>query len=69
MCQSNPLWNADGCRPIFTNNMGCLDRVGSPWFFKELGKMVNEDIEMRLCHMHDRSDGDVLVQSIDIYVH
>ena len=61
----NPLWDGAGCGPANT----CCSLNNPPWFFKQLQSSTSEDIEMRVCCNQDRSDEDLQIEQIEIYVH
>ena len=55
VCNSNLLWDGGQC-------------VGGESFFRNLSEPTTEQIEMRVCREQDRSDEDILVTEIEIYV-
>ena len=55
VCNSNLLWDGGQC-------------VGGECFFRNLSEPTTEQIEMRVCREQDRSDEDILVTEIEIYV-
>ena len=61
---NNPVWDGDGCIP---GNMCCSFNT-PPWFYKQLPRPTTDDIEMRLCADDLRSDEDVGIKSLEIYV-
>ncbi len=60
----NPLWDGKGCG---TFPSGC-EGTRSPWFVKEYSFSINSQIELRLCTDEPRSDEDVVVEQIYIYI-
>lgn len=56
------LWNnrCSGC--------ACCHLHNPPWFHKQLPQPTTDDIEMRLCRDQQRSDEDVMVYKVEIYV-
>ena len=60
----DPLWDGEGCGPQNT----CCSFNNPPWFMKELSSSTTDDIEMRLCADQSRSDEDITVEIIELYV-
>ena len=60
----NPLWEGTGCGVDST----CCSFNNPPWFHKELPSPTSDDIEMRVCCDQIRSDEDIEVLSVEIYV-
>ena len=60
----DPLWDGAGCGPY---NTCCLLNT-PPWFFKHLGLITNDNIEMRVCSNEHDGNEDVLIEQIEIYV-
>ena len=60
----DPLWDGDGCG----EKNECCSFNKPPWFYKDLKKCSNGNIEVRLCRDQGRADEDVSVESIEIYV-
>ena len=58
----NPLWDGQGC------GNSCCRRNNPPWFHKQLPQPTTDDIEMRVCRSGDRSDEDVGLKAIEIYI-
>ena len=61
----DPLWDGQGCGPLNT----CCTFNTPPWFMKQLPSSTTDDIEMRLCCDQPRSDEDVPVETIALYVY
>ena len=61
---NDPLWDGQGCGRLNT----CCSFNNPPWFMKELPSSTSEDIEMRLCTNGGRTQEDVPVQFIELYV-
>ena len=61
----NPLWDGEGCGPAST----CCSLNNPPWFRKQLPSTTSDDIEMRLCRDETRSNEDIPIEIIEIYVH
>ena len=51
------LWDGEGCR-----------NHNDPWFYRQLPEATTDDIEMRVCRDEWRSNEDILIQSVDIYI-
>ena len=60
----DPLWDGEGCGEFNT----CCSWNTPPWFMKQLSSPTSDDIEMRLCADENRSDEDITVESLEIYV-
>ena len=60
----NPLWDGAGCG----SSNRCCTFNNPPWFYKELSRSTSNNIEMRVCRDQARSDEDVVIDKIDIYV-
>ena len=60
----DPLWDGAGCG----SNSTCCSFNNPPWFHKELPSPTNDDIEMRVCSDEDRSNEDIAISSVEIYV-
>lgn len=61
----HPLWTGEGCAPHST----CCQRQGhQPWFCVELERMVDSDLELRLCGNEDTSNEDTPIQIVDLFV-
>ena len=61
---NDPLWDGQGCGRLNT----CCAFNNPPWFMKELPSSTSDDIEMRLCADEARSNEDVPVEVIELYV-
>jgi dynein heavy chain len=59
-----PLWDGAGCG---TQNACCSFNT-PPWFYKQLPQPTTDDIEMRVCTNEPRSNEDIAIQIIDIYI-
>ena len=60
----DPLWDGQGCGRLNT----CCSFNSPPWFMKELPSSTSDDIEMRLCANGLRSEEDINVEVIELYV-
>ena len=60
----NPLWDGSGCGPTST----CCSFNTPPWFLKELSSPISDDIEMRVCRNEIRTNEDIAMSSVEIYV-
>ena len=60
----DPLWDGEGCGEFNT----CCSWNTPPWFMKQLSSPTSDDIEMRLCCDQNRSDEDITVETVEIYV-
>ena len=61
---NDPLWDGQGCGRLNT----CCSFNNPPWFMKELLSSSSDDIEMRLCADQLRTDEDIPVEVIELYV-
>ena len=61
---SNPLWDGFGC----DENYECCDFNSPPWFCKQLPNSTSEPIELRVCRDQGRSNEDIAIEAIYIYV-
>ena len=60
----DPLWDSQGCASGST----CCDR-GGPWFTTTLSQEVRDDIEVRMCAYHDKSEENIGVDELEIYIY
>ena len=60
----DPLWDGAGCGSYST----CCSFNNPPWFHKELPSPTSDDIEMRVCCDQGRSDEDIAMSTVEIYV-
>ena len=63
---SNPLWNGVSC--VATNTCSSSNSPSPPWFYRDLSHTTTEDIEMRVCVDESRSNEDIAIEAIEIYV-
>ena len=61
---SSPLWDGAGCGPDST----CCSFNSPPWFYKELPSPTSDAMEMRVCSYEPRSNEDVAVSLVELYV-
>ena len=60
----DPLWDGEGCGRFSS----CCEGEGKPWFHKTLPQPVSSDIEARVCADQPRTDEDVLIEILTLYV-
>ena len=60
----DPLWDGAGCGPQST----CCFFNSPPLFYKQLPQTTTDDIEMRVCRSDSRSQEDIAIEIIEIYV-
>ena len=60
----DPLWDGKGCGRFST----CCEGERKPWFHKDLFQNVTSDVEVRVCADQARSNEDVMIQNIDLFV-
>ena len=61
----NPLWDGKG---FGTFPDGC-EGTRNPWFRKEFLYTINSEVELRVCLDESRSNEDILIEQIYIYIH
>ena len=61
---NDPLWDGRGCGPLNT----CCSFNNPPWFMKKLPTTTSDNIEMRLCANQQRSDEDIVFETLELYV-
>ena len=61
---SDPLWDGHGC----TNGNGCCAKIGMPWFYRKLPVSVAEDFEVRNCKNEPRSNEDLAIEKLELYI-
>ena len=64
--RSNPLWNGGSC--VAMNTCSSSNSPSPPWFYRDLSHTTTEDIEMRVCVDESRSNEDIAIEAIEIYV-
>ncbi len=60
----DPLWDGKGCGRFST----CCEGKGKPWFVKRFSESISSQIEVRVCCDQDRSNEDIAIEQIEIYV-
>ena len=61
---ANPLWDGDEC--VADNE--CCPTDNPPYFHKTLPQSTTDDIEMRVCRNERRSNEDIAIETVEIYV-
>ena len=61
---ANPLWDGDGCGSEST----CCSFNNPPWFHKVLPYPTSDDIEMRVCCDQNRTNEDIAMSSVELYI-
>ena len=61
---NDPLWDGAGCGRSST----CCSFNGPPWFLKQLSSSTSDDLELRVCRDEPRSNEDVGLKSVELYV-
>ena len=61
---ADPLWDGSGCGPTSS----CCTFNNPPWFCKQLPQPTSDDIEMRVCLNQPRSDEDIALETVEMYV-
>ena len=60
----DPLWDGAGCGGSST----CCSFNSPPWFMKQLSSNTSDDLELRVCRDEPRSNEDVGLKSVELYV-
>ncbi len=60
----DPLWDGEGCGPTSS----CCQFNSPPWFCKELAQPTTGSIEVRVCRNQERSDEEIPLEQIALYV-
>ena len=60
----DPLWDGEGC----SDGNGCCGNAGMPWFCRTLPQEAQDDVEVRLCSDQPRSNEDVWLELLELYV-
>ena len=61
---NDPLWDGQGCGQLNT----CCSFNNPPWFMKQLSASTHDNIEIRLCANEQRSNEDIVFETLDLYV-
>ncbi len=61
----SPLWDGVGCRGLYNR---CCTYNNPPWFYRELPSPTYEDIWMKINLDEDKSNEDIAVEQVEIYV-
>ena len=61
---NDPLWDGSGCGRFSS----CCEGEKKPWFYKDLFESVTSAIEVRVCTDDIKSNEDVLIEIIELYV-
>ena len=61
---SDPLWDGAGC----SANNTCCSNTNQPWFYNQLSKMTQDDIEVRICRAQTFSTDAILVDILELYM-
>ena len=61
--EDDPLWDGQGC-----GSTTCCSFNNPPWFCKQLSQSSSDDLEMRLCGVHDASLENTPLELVEIYV-
>ena len=63
---SDVLWDGNNC--IGSQN-NCCTNPDLPWFFRQFVRNIHgENLEVRICHLENSANEDVLVQKLELYV-
>ena len=60
----DPLWDGARCGGSST----CCSFNNPPWFMKQLSSSTSDDLELRVCRDEPRSNEDVGLKSVELYV-
>ena len=61
---NDPLWDGKGCPA----RNSCCSNSGLPYFYRTLPRLTTDNIEVRLCADQPRSDEDVGLEELELYV-
>ena len=61
---ADPLWDGRGCGPL----SDCCTFRNPPWFYKKLALPTADNLEMRVCRDEPRTNEDILIEKVDIYI-
>ena len=59
---NDTLWDGAGCID------NCCDDTTQPWFYRQLAKTIQDDIEVRLCTAHAFVSGSTLIDQLELYI-
>ena len=62
--EDDPIWDGEGCE----TQSKCCGFNNPPWFCKQLPDATSDDIEMRLCLNEHPIFGEVLIETVELYV-
>ena len=62
---SDVLWDGYGCYHADNN---CCTNPDMPWFFRQFSRSMSDYLEVRNCQRAPFSNGDILVEIIELYV-
>ena len=62
--EESPLWDGAGCSSAST----CCSFNNPPWFHKQLPSPISDDMEIRVCTVNSRENGDMRIQHAEIYI-
>ena len=60
----NPLWDGEGCGP----SNACCELNNPPWFCTTLPQPTTDDVELRICLNQERSNENVIISLVDVFV-
>ena len=60
----DPVWDSQGC----VSGSTCCDR-GGPWFTTTLSQEVSDDIEVRMCLLHETRRENIGVDQFEIFIY
>jgi len=60
----DPLWDGSGCGP----GNSCCSFNSPPWFYRRLPNATSDDVELSVCRDQARSEEDIGIQIVDIFV-
>ena len=60
---NNPLWDGEDC-----GSNTCCSFNTPPWFYKQLSQPTTDNVEMRVCRNQERSNEDVAIEVVEIYI-
>ena len=58
------LWDGEQCNP----GNSCCDRIGQPWFLRQLPISEKEDLEVRICQDQDEDNEAITVEKLQLFI-
>ena len=65
LATDDPLWDGQDCGGV---ERTCCDPPNLPWFCKDLPQPTTDDLEFRLCGDESRSNEDIAIDLVELYI-